>query len=152
MKEKKDVEYVVFRASVEGCINAEKASVLIENSGDFIGYLKGQTVDIGGTFKGTVEAQGKVLLRDQSHVDGKIIAETFEVHEGASGDFTLHVRNNSVLSTDTGGEQSSASKAEGTDNYYKEKWDGTHKNNTRTTEDDGKPVKAMNIERENYWS
>jgi cytoskeletal protein CcmA (bactofilin family) len=66
-------------------MDGEKGTV-IDVDARFEGTLTGKDVRVLGRFKGDIDAKGRLVLGESSHVEAKILAETAEIAGEFKGD------------------------------------------------------------------
>ncbi len=66
-------------------MDGEKGTV-IDADARFEGTLTGRDIRVLGRFKGDIDAKGRLVLGESSHVEAKILAETAEIAGEFKGD------------------------------------------------------------------
>jgi cytoskeletal protein CcmA (bactofilin family) len=66
-------------------MDGEKGTI-IDADARFEGTLTGKDVRVLGRFKGDIDAKGRLILGESSHVEAKILAETAEIAGEFKGD------------------------------------------------------------------
>jgi cytoskeletal protein CcmA (bactofilin family) len=75
---------ITISSNIEGQINMlDDGKITIEREGHFDGIIYCQDLEVFGTVKGHIKAEGSVIVRSSAEVSGNIHAQNLTIYPGA---------------------------------------------------------------------